>query len=252
VIHLHTPALICFWTFAGSGATVALISGLPNVVLCREERILSKSLHKEEAKWQLSLFQCGSVLIFSYVILLSHPSWESYLEILKHPLRAGQTFFKFGLVLWLLAQEKYLTEAQEELCAIVGCQCLAGASYGEYPGAIVKLPLMDDCISAWYTHVIDACRSERPEERLPTSELLSLFPPIGWFIAPNYDASVVLMQPHSLSLGCDTCKSWESTFYHCKICKGGDLDLCLACSISGHCYIKGHFLELVFLRVDRQ
>ena len=100
--------------------------------------------------------------------------------------------------------------------------------------------------------VINICRSERPSERLPATELLRILnnnvvpaSHCGWNgSAEPLDMEEIVRLYEAVS-GCDRRGGYITTRlgYHCNICDNSDFDICVKCFNDGrHCKDLDHFL----------
>lgn len=117
----------------------------------------------------------------------------------------------------------------------------------------VTLPMFEEYIPPWYTKMIEICQSPLPEDRLPASALLAMFPqsltsePIRVTLPPEIKEAArakttgVRRDPHCNRCS-RVCTGWH---YHCNLCFWGDYDICWSCVASGfHCEDESHFLGI--------
>lgn len=167
-------------------------------------------------------------------------------ELRHQPLDAEILFtsrtdlFQLGLVLWLIGQHQHISEVQPLLCHC-GCVAASTANDDGHRAAAIELPLMEDCIPAWYKKVVNVCRCEKPQDRWTASDLFSLFP---WPETSALEDTIVLDQSWDTIVYCVVCKVLINPAYLCKICNDGNFHICSTCLNAGeHCAADDHLLE---------
>lgn len=104
-------------------------------------------------------------------------------------------------------------------------------------------------IPEWYIQIVNSCQREEAGARLSAAELLELFPPSSVTAFENsVQSHSVLWNCNPLGFHCNHCVKLTTLFYNCRICDGGDYDICDACVRVGiHCRDEKHFLEEMYL-----
>lgn len=156
--------------------------------------------------------------------------------------------YDLGLLLWVLA-ENVGYPCRSPVCIREHC---AGPVCDESHRDPIALPRLDDHIPQYFKDIVDACRAERPEDRLPARTLLELFPPQGALQSSQACGSTVdgtdvtsLGKRLLGTVSCDGCRNSNIAhrLYHCCTCKAGNFDICQACYNAGmHCPDKDHLL----------
>lgn len=159
--------------------------------------------------------------------------------------------FQLGLVLWRIAGNK-TSEGSVEFCRSVDCRTPSN----EYCGEPHADPLALEMCSADYDQdmmdIINDCRSEDPQKRLPSADLLRMLPDV---VSGDNDrdatSTIKCLDPdqfqriYGLTIaGCNKCgQPCTERYYHCEICHYNDFDLCAGCFNQGiHCKNNEHRL----------
>jgi len=159
--------------------------------------------------------------------------------------------FHLGSILWLLAENLPRTPSSP-VCSKEGCNAQVGPFCDKSHIDPIALPRLPENIPQYYRSIVDACRAERPNDRLAAWKLLKLFPSTSESESSHIETS----KPERLninvwgmsligSISCNYCQKRhiQLPIFHCNICDAGDFDLCQACFDGGmHCYDRDHFL----------
>ena len=196
------------------------------------------------------------------------------------PVQPADEIYHLGILLWRVYKSLPAGEAESELrrraCTEAHSQAEAFARYhlGDYPGRQpeeIALPPLDDDAPRYLEDVIAACRTAKPEDRLPGWKLLEMFPPEHPLQAGTYGSATA---PYTCDANCSPCDDQKPTIcritrledcfrripfavscnfcggfatdhsFKCSLCDSGDFDLCASCFDKGlHCYDLGHRLR---------
>ncbi|KAF2021468.1 hypothetical protein BU24DRAFT_21229 [Aaosphaeria arxii CBS 175.79] len=152
--------------------------------------------------------------------------------------------FRLGQCLWMLAQRK--VKVCSQLCPSLTCSCDSCCTLpSDNSDATMGQSLQD--APSYYKHLIRVSLSSNPNERLPASTLLNLFPPVhspfGAMTKQSTPAPAKVWPAFSNpSFWCDICDMKVSgDLYHCGICNDGNYDICAPCISDGlHCKDTEH------------
>lgn len=204
------------------------------------------------------------------------------------PVQPADEIYHLGILLWRVYKSLAIGEAKSQLlrqlCTDTYSQTEAFGSYHlrDYPGRQpeeIALPPLGDDAPQYLDDVIAACRTAKPEDRLPAWKLLEMFPPEnpmqagtdGSATAPytcdgncgphddqtspdEESAGLTICRITRLedcfrripfAVSCNFCGGFATDHsFKCSLCDSGDFDLCASCFHKGlHCYDLGHRLR---------
>lgn len=156
-----------------------------------------------------------------------------------------------GLILWHLAESLPRTHSSP-VCCKEGCNAQVGPFCDKSHIDPIALPRLPESIPQYYRSIVDACRAERPNDRLAAWRLLKLFPSTS----ESESSQIETSKPERLDINvlgkgllgfvtCDYCRKRriQLPIFHCNICETGNFDICQACFNGGmHCFDRDHFL----------
>ena len=124
--------------------------------------------------------------------------------------------------------------------------------YVRFHEFLLRCQSLSTDVPQYYKDIVNACRAERPQDRVCARTLLTWFPPLTQYehlsdanfgtqnIEITATSNGLVKRPH-----CDKYQ-WlcGNVFFHYSVCLIGDFDICEKCYESrAHCLDKEHSLE---------